>query len=974
MVEYRIEKAFHFRSAKGNYEAASSSSEITSKESADALFVSYPHLLDASNHQLAQRAIRRIMRRRDTVPTPLGVLAGVGSGAFGSKEADSSDQEHLDIRLDTTAVLAIYRSLLQAEEFLLGATFQWNEASVRQGESYVVARLGVENRAERAKVRITSLTVFIEQRTRSSVVGEELLEALHVRSPSRSRPEIFRYIRALLAANLLTSSWLTEAIAERTPSVIARLIVKSLPPDSAWLADNMDVVQNLRELEAPLLGYSGDVLDENKDFISATRTSLEKFGVDPKVSLQIDSYTEHKLYLPDLIRESIDDALNFAANLGDLEVAESRSLDDYIELFVETYGVGVHVPLLEAVDEYSGIGFPVTYAAPRSNFRTSGDGRGQAVDGGLADLLATLPRPRDGVLTLAKDLVNRTDELSQQSRSFHPTSFDACFRVLSSSPDDLENGKFRLVHEGQSRHAGMYSGRFARGLPGLSGRLADAAARLLPPSTHPVEIVPTPLSESAGNVLAGGRWLAKQLHIGGFSPPGSQRLRDIFVSADGRGLQFYDRNTSERLVFFLPSMINVHGFVPNMARFLVEMSHPVMPNRWRWGRFDRLPILPRVEVGRSVLSRKRWRIPSIVIWPSGSTSLVIGAREEERLRLWLEEYEVDPICTLDDPGKSGISIDITDGEALQTLLQVLRKRGEVVLTESDAAIVSRPFGWTLNRATEIVVNATEIVSNQTIQAAAELGANKMEGSGSVPAESTTWVSCNLYLAFDDQDALIRRYFDSDFSNIFSGLFFWIRYSDPEPHIRLRIATTDQHLSLLVKFAQELHGRNAIAKWMIGAFVPELTRYGGASCEGAMYEGFAADSAFARSALGRSADVIEGLVVSIARLLVRCDIDGESWILNNYHQAPIPPFLRRIVKSVVTGKSEVSLIPEEVKWYGLVQVHLEAVADSGDSVLKSILHMHFNRFIGINRSLEESAISAVRELLKQSRYSGNWGWI
>ncbi len=106
-----------------------------------------------------------------------------------------------------------------------------------------------------------------------------------------------------------------------------------------------------------------------------------------------------------------------------------------------------------------------------------------------------------------------------------------------------------------------------------------------------------------------------------------------------------------------------------------------------------------------------------------------------------------------------------------------------------------------------------------------------------PAESfapgSEWAFAKLYCPASEIDGLIRS-----IPLLFASLngasidrWFFLRYADPQPHLRIRFHTPGDGKALLAGLAGALTalvGRGLIPRYALDTYIPELERYGGAA--------------------------------------------------------------------------------------------------------------------------------------------------
>ncbi|HEX6202982.1 MAG TPA: lantibiotic dehydratase family protein, partial [Thermoanaerobaculia bacterium] len=297
------------------------------------------------------------------------------------------------------------------------------------------------------------------------------------------------------------------------------------------------------------------------------------------------------------------------------------ALDRFRRDFAERYGRDREVPLLEALDEESGVGFD----------RERGADLSPLLDG--LDFPAAAPDPRVPWGEAEQRLTARLGEaLADGAASIELTEADLAglgdgdgrpladglevmATVAAASHQALEAGDFRVLVRGVfGPSAARLSARFCHAEPALTERVRGvlAAEEALEPDAVFAEIVHLPEGR-IGNIVA--RPLLREREIpflgrGGAPPDRQVALADLTVSVAGDRVVLRSAATGRRV---LPRLTNAHNFSARglgLYRFLGALQAQGVRAAlgWRWGPLEAFPFLPRVTSGRLVLCRARWAL------------------------------------------------------------------------------------------------------------------------------------------------------------------------------------------------------------------------------------------------------------------------------------------------------------------------------------------------------------------------------
>ncbi|HEY3399003.1 MAG TPA: lantibiotic dehydratase [Geothrix sp.] len=524
-------------------------------------------------------------------------------------------------------------------------------------------------------------------------------------------------------------------------------------------------------------------------------------------------------------------------------------LDRFRAAFEERYGTR-WVPLLEVLDEESGIGFdgapplegPLLEGLP---FQSSAPP--QPLTHRDRFLLAQLPRWQG---TLVWDLTEAdVATLANPEPQPFPASFAALTSLAAASPAALDRGEFQFWMEHHSGPtAARWLGRFASGDPDLETSLRSHLRNeeALRPEVVFAEVVHVPEGRM-GNVLA--RPSLRDYEIPFLATPGvpeDQTLwpSDLRLTVRGNRVLLASARLGREVV---PRLSSAHNFTrgPVVFRFLAHLQdQDGRPGGWSWGPLAGQPFLPRVVRGRHVLSKARWRIEAKELKEAlvGSSAGAWGAFQALRERRRLPRF-----VTLTDADNS-LLVDLDRVLWVETLHHLVAQRSAFTLTECfpalDQALVTAPEGRF----------AHELVIPFERTAPLELKARSFPALADRPLvraypPGSEWLYLKLYCGPASADRLLVDLEPLLRATQAQGLWdrwHFIRYRDPAPHLRLRFHGQPDRLlaELLPRLHQHLESPRAAGllwKWHVDTFEPEWERYGGPTGFALAEAWFSADS-------------------------------------------------------------------------------------------------------------------------------------
>ncbi|GAA2815206.1 thiopeptide-type bacteriocin biosynthesis protein [Kribbella solani] len=722
-------------------------------------------------------------------------------------------------------------------------------------------------------------------------------------------------------------------------------------------------------LRARLLAATPDATPTDADKLLGqliTREILlgEYADVGDGAVVQVDLRVDADVRLPQAVADE-------AARVGSLLWRLSPpgdglpALASYHRAFLDRYGTDRVVPVLDLLDPQVGLGPPAGYRIPLGErggseipSNTCSAARDQALAAALAENAGTPELVLDDEL-VEKLVVGRGAQGggsgdahggSRDAGDRVPDSLDLCAQVLGESPEALERGEFLLAATSGSIAAGAMIGRFA----GLLG-VEDALGELYDvPGPLPVQLKFAPYEPRFGNVLREPQVLPHTLAIGTFADPDDPTVvdvRDVCVGTTGERLYLFSKRLGRELAVVRPNMLNVVTGAPNVARFLaaVGLAGRRFWTPWQWGRLEVMPRLPRVRSGRSILAPALWRTD-----PELAT-VRDQAEWDAALDRWRERLAVPDVIRV-GMFDHHLDLDLRVPLHRRLLRDQLRKEPSSVVSETLNA-----YGVTAGHANELVVPLVSVAERPEVGANPSWRTADERPSRYLPGGE--WLSAKIYLAADLQDALLAGAVRELVARMGVDRWFFLRYRDPDAHLRIRFRHGDP--AVLNAWAAELVEAGRIRTVVLDEYEPEVARYGGAEVMAAAEDVFCADSRAVLEQLSLRAGRKLAMPVEWLAALNQLDLlagfgELEQWFLETYAIE---------LANAVSPKERADFVKlqgdfQAFDCWGQRRAAVERYAGVSMPAVMSVLHLHNNRLLGTDRTLERRAYGLARAALKR----------
>jgi thiopeptide-type bacteriocin biosynthesis protein len=925
----------------------------------------------------AESLSRYVLRARHRA-TPFGHFAGVAPVRLGRDLLVHRGGHHrMHAKVDEGWLTAAIDRLESCGELRPRLPVVTNNLCFRRGDRLVIGCTPRREDAERSRladheptqvsVRYTAAVATVTQTARSPVTCRALADKVQGVYPQVGSATIDAMIAELLARGILVSSL-------RPPGTIDDPISYVLDELTAIGADSLSgtatTVRRIRCLHERLADRSAGALQRVAE-PRPVRTPADDTEAPP---IAVVTELDCDLALPPAVIREAASAASLLARLSPCP-SGSSAWRDYRHRFLERYGPDTLVPVTELVNADTGLGYPAGYrdsalAVPTAPLSE----RDQA-------LLALAQRAAlDGTLEVALD-EQRISDLAPDPPRELPPSVELAFHLHARNKAALQTRAFDLVVASVSRAAGSLTGRFLHALPRHLTTLAAAYTGLPTMSAGAVaaQISCRALYARADTLGRAPRLLPLTVAIGEHHAGGGHLvpLDDLAVGCDGQRMYLLSLSRG-RLVE--PTVFNAVDFTNHahpLARFLCELpkAHAAAVTPFSWGHAARLPFLPRIRHGRVVLCSARWRLTATEM-PSAHASWSDWRRKVEQ---WRERRNVPDHVEV-GTGDLRLHLDLDEPAHLALLRSELVRQSVTTVTEAPEPAA---YGWFDGRAHEIVLTLT--------RAAAPMSA--AISSSPTPATRTRrhfpGASSVLYAkvyAHPERHSEILTSYLPDLATGTDPLALWfLRYRDPDPHLRLRIRITDltrfgSIAAAVGAWAADLHRRGLISHLQLDTYMPEVGRYGAGPTMAAAEDVFIADSRAANAELRECRDhpgthphaLVAASLTDLACSFTGATADGMTWLIQHIKKAPAPAVARSIYDQTMRytrgpdagGRARESALGAawEQRRTTLAAYRRrldQPAAPDPDRVLASLLHLHCIRAIGIDEPAERTTYRLAR---------------
>ncbi|NYI04860.1 thiopeptide-type bacteriocin biosynthesis protein [Allostreptomyces psammosilenae] len=919
----------------------------------------------------------RYLLRSQHRATPFGLFAGVTIARFGPRAGARWGVEHVAVgHAGAEWLAAVVKRLESCPDLLERLSVVVNNTVTNRGDRLVVpfqsdARNG-RTRAVEVSLALTEPVRAVLAAARAPVRVGALADKLRAEFPEAGPEKVDRLLVELIQRRVL----ITSLHAPSTETDALRHLIDQLDLIDA---DTLPpVAETVRELRTIRTGLKECASRGGRDRVAARMKALVPDLRRHPVAL--DLRLDAQLVLPDAVAREIERAALILTRVSARPYG-TAAWGAYHQRFYERYGIGTMVPLQEVVTD-SGTGYPDGYPGTPPGARRP---RVSARDDTLVRLAQAAALDGRNEVVLTDELIDALDVGPDEPRM--PPHLEVGVRVHAASVGELQRGRFRLEVVSVSRGLGVSTGRFLSVLApadreALAAELADLPTA--DSNTVPAQLSFPPLLPESAHVTRAPRVLPTVISLREHRALTEEVLTpaDLAVGCDGRRMYLAAPGRGQRIEAVGMHALNLHTHTPPLVRFLIELSRAqcVQVTVFDWGAAAAMPFLPRLRYGRTVLALARWRLEASELpgrarpraeWDAALTDW--RARRRLPRRVSLVE---DDRCLFFDLDQAGH----------RTLLRHhLDRVGLAVLVE---AAKPEAYGWCSGRAHEVVVPLRAIRPPAWPALPAPTPARALS-----PAQMQTPAASSVLLAalYGDarrQNTLLSRHLPDLLGRLGGPPWWFIRFRDPEQHLRLRIALSapeafTETARTVSAWADELRGAGLLADLRYPTSYREMGRWGSGGAWDAAEEVFRADSRAILTQLSQprrphERTLVAAHTVSIASAFLGSTQAGMRWLIDHIPPTapapvPRPQFTDAVrladpgddwtaLRGASGGAAIVSAWADRDAALAAYRRHLPGPHTQGialDDVLTSLLHVHFVRHIAVNFPEEEICLHLAR---------------
>ena len=906
-------------------------------------------------------ALARYQLRAAGRPTPFGLFAGVAGARFGGSALARFGEAHrAAARCDAAWLLSVIERCEACAPLVGRLTVVFSSLAVLHAGKWEVPA-----GPDRQMIRDSRAVRAVRDASQAPVQVSALADLLSSAFPGSGDKGTLMVAELVRLGFLITSLRPTMT----TMDALGHVTEELRAAGAHEIPETAGLLEQLEALHRDLAAHNAAEPGHQAAMRQRLSTAVTEISAQGRTPLCLDLRLDAEVTLPESVRCEMAAAASALVRLSP-SPGGSPVWEDYHRRFVERFGTATLVPLLDVIDPGIGLGYPAGY--PTSILPLPPE-RDEGRHAHLARLVTG-----ESEVTLTDELIG-TMTGSLFDPRLVPAHVEIAARVQAVSTADLDAGRYTL-HISPARAAGTLTSRFSALAAGSGLEHVYRSAPAVHDGALPVQLPVPPLFIRGQNVGRIPAYLPRLLSLGEHPGRGRKPLGpdDLAVTATLRGLHLVHRETGQVTEPQVFHPLDLEKQLPALGRFLAHLPRAFVADylAFDWGPFRRLPHLPAVRYRRSVLSPEQWRLTAGVLPPAHAEL----ADWRRFLAAWRERTGCPATVQLHN---GDLTLRLDPDEPLHALC--LREH----VDDDKPAVMTRArepgdYGWIGGHAHEIALPLIRRGAPAPTEMPERLVPVSGAGHGQLPlAADSAWLSAKLFTAPDAMGEIIGGHLPALIASLGTDEVWFIRYRNREEtdHLRLRIAAGDgmaaRHAAALAAWVSDLRARRLCARVALDTYYPEVGRYGDGECMRAAKAVFAADSAVAIAQLRQPPGIDPVALTALGMLDIAAAFtggldQGARWLADRR----LPPGKaadRATARTATTlarsGElSSFGTLPADLgsSWRQRAEAvaayrkTLDATANT-THILESLLHIHHNRYCGIDRDRE----AACRRLARQA---------
>lgn len=978
----------------------------------------------------ALNSLIKYLIRMSTRTTPFGLFSGVTTGHFGDKTDINVKDNSTFIkrtRPDTQWLFKVIGFLEKKDYILKDLIITWNSIVEFDGSRISIPYLsiyGEENNkdidcSDTVSLRYSNAVKYVYEKSVYGIKYEELLNSLMEVYPNVERDKIINLLSELLKKEFLITN-MRPPLDNANPFLYILKLLKDIDAANIEFEALNNIYILIDEYNHLPIGSGEDKYLHIIQKMKEIQKSKNYLQIDLKLNC-------NKVKLNKKVADDLSKAATMLLLLSS-EVTCNSNITQYTNDFISKYGEEREIPLLELLNSDKGLGFPAEYKVPfvsKPLYTPNLDSNFEKIKEYLfKKVIKAIYAKKTNVVIEDKEIERfKPEEIDYEEM---PNSLELNAFIKAKSQEDIDNENYELFigpnigSDSAGKTFGRFSDLLGEEVEDIYKEINRCESELLDKDTIFAQLIFAPNGRSIGNITLTPNIRDYEITLSTTvaDKEKSISIQDLVVGIQKNRLYLKSISLGKRVVVKTNHMLNIEG-MPNICRFLMDISDN---DKRRWYPVDLFQVLscfqyvPEIKIGKVTIMPQTWRLNEKIL----GVDLKKDSKETlyKAIQRWKDEWNV-PDIIYQSEADNRLLLKLNNKAHIDELLHALKSKENIKLTEPECneenLWVCGPSNTRFS--SEFVVpfvkDKNPVKENKVFE---YVKPTKLIQTFSTLSDERTvfpfgeWLFLKLYGNYSRENEFIAFEINeicNDFiQKEYINSFFFMRYGDPESHIRLRFKGDPEKIRSVVlpklnQWFQLLKKEGLLSRVEIDTYVREIERYGGEGAIDYVENLFFYDSLFVINVL--YLDRLNQFKMSIDDIAICSIID----ILDNFglEFCDQLKLLDMIIKPSENRKEfqkkrshYISIGNSDDDWkriretedgnmlYKLMKNRSESIQEyakkliqlikenklmnSMDNIILSVIHLHCNRLFGTDREKEREIISFVRHTLYALKYFKN----
>ena len=936
--------------------------------------------------------------------TPFGLFASVGTGKFEDIQ-NIPDFEDLCMqkrsRIDMEWLLGFINQLETDPNIVSQLKVKANHAIRITGKrlellfpTYCGQGEKIKgNDADTISVRLTAASEYVLEEASNPILFKDLVRKTYEKYDKQIDVSvIFNFVWELFRQEFL--------ISELRPPLLGG-------DPSKYLLERLDHISGietekemLRQIQNTIKEYDNTSIGKGHLKFNELNKNMQS-RISCKSSLQVDTSFQNGITINSSVANSFVEAVEVMWRISSTDCGFPYMKDYYLK-FLEKYGTATDVPLLELVNGNTGIGYPAYYANNKSTLSISKEkqvklGRRRRV---LAEQITTSIRNGFSEVNLDQNLIEKLT-IREDWQHETPDSMEIYAEIIAPSKDAINQGQYDIVvnPSAGSFQEGLTLGRFAdildedtnRNMEKMSLKNLELNENILM-----VDVTYIPTYGRTANIMMSKNFLPYEMAIGTNVQEGKLQveLNDLYVSADNERLFLKSKKYGKEVAIATSNMLNFAG-APNLFRLLKDLS---FEKKYYWQPFEwdtgsEQIYLPRLRYKNVVFTPAQWNLNKDMFDEADFKSEEVFF---DAFQVIAEKWKIPQYVFL-KIADNHILLNLHMKEMVTLVMKDLEKQNMVKIEELIGNFDERNLiaGTNGHYMTEIVFEIE--AANRKKRIGKNYKNMKYDITNNIllfPCQE--WLYINLYCPENIHNEFlvteVGPFSEHLISEHLISQWFFIRFEDPKPHIRLRFNLNDtcdssKLLKQVLEWITGCREKGEIFETSIQPYEREVARYGGPEFMSLAETVFCQDSYTVIKLLDAlkicKESQMHSFIGAISAISILQDLglsrQAQLELLDNYvgkdmYKQEFRTMRNQFLSLMLNKHNSKELMDEQVKAAFLIRQDSlkqygkkmnecnEMLWNDIFDIASSLLHMNFNRLFGVDREIEKKCLSLARHAI------------